>query len=66
MEGDGLELKEGDVITLVNEKCIGTMEQIYMSYDHFARDVKVGERVLVDDGKLVFEVVETNGEDRAR
>jgi pyruvate kinase len=66
MEGDGLELKEGDVITLVNEKCIGTMEQIYMSYDYFARDVQVGERVLVDDGKLVFEVVETNGEDRAR
>lgn len=66
MEGDGLLLKEGDVITLVNEKCIGTMEKIYMSYDHFARDVKVGERVLVDDGKLVFEVVETNGVDQAR
>jgi len=66
MEGDGLKLAEGDVITLVNEKCVGTMEKIYMSYDHFARDVKVGERVLVDDGKLVFEVIETNGEDRAR
>ncbi|NBC06584.1 MAG: pyruvate kinase, partial [Bacteroidetes bacterium] len=66
MEGDGLKLAEGDVITLVNEKCVGTMEKIYMSYDHFARDVKVGERVLVDDGKLVFEVIETNGEDRVR
>ena len=31
-----------------------------MSYRNFARDVKVGETVLVDDGKLVFEVVETN------
>ncbi|HKK80444.1 MAG TPA: pyruvate kinase [Phaeodactylibacter sp.] len=66
MEGDGLELDEGDIITLVNEKCVGTMEKIYMSYDHFARDVKVGERVLVDDGKLVFEVIETNGENRVR
>ena len=66
MEGEGLPLEEGDVITLVNEPCIGTREKIYMSYPDFARDVNVGERVLVDDGKLVFEVVETNGTDLVR
>jgi len=36
------------------------MEKIYMSYPQFARDVKIGEKVLVDDGKLVFEVLESN------
>lgn len=66
MENDGLPLKEGDVVTFVNEKCVGNMERIYMSYKYFARDVNVGERVLVDDGKLVFEVVETNKEDTVR
>jgi pyruvate kinase len=66
IKDNALELKEGDVITLVNEKCVGTMEKIYMSYESFARDVKVGERVLVDDGKLVFEVVETNKEDTVK
>jgi pyruvate kinase len=60
MENDGLEIKEGDILTFVNDPCIGTMEKIYMSYKEFARDVNVGEKVLVDDGKLVFEVVETN------
>jgi len=64
MEGDGLELEEGDLIPFVNEECIGTSEKVYMSYPNFARDVKVGEQVLVDDGKLVFEVVETNMVDR--
>lgn len=66
IKDNALELREGDVITLVNEQCVGTMEKIYMSYEQFPKDVKVGERVLVDDGKLVFEVIETNKEDTVR
>ncbi len=66
IENDGLELQEGDIITFVNENCIGTKEKIYMSYKAFPTDVEVGETVLVDDGKLVFEVVETNKKDTVR
>ncbi len=67
IEGGGIELSEGDVITFVNDpEAPGTPDAIYMSYEAFPRDVKVGERVLVDDGKLVFEVVETNGKDTVR
>ncbi|NUQ23963.1 MAG: pyruvate kinase [Saprospiraceae bacterium] len=66
IENNELELKEGDVITFVNEECVGTMEKIYMSYEQFAEDVEVGERVLVDDGKLVFEVIETNKKDTVK
>jgi len=66
IENNALELKPGDVITFTKEECVGTMEKIYMSYPEFARDVEVGEQVLVDDGKLVFEVVETNKEDTVR
>lgn len=64
IQDNALELHEGDLITLINEPCVGTAEAIYMSYQRFAADVKVGERVMVDDGKLVFEVVETNKTDR--
>ncbi len=66
MEGEGLPLEAGQIITMVNEKCVGNAERVYMSYPQFARDVTVGEKVLVDDGKLEFEVVETNGEDTVR
>lgn len=66
IEDNALELAEGDIITFVNEKCIGNRERIYMSYPQFPTDVEVGERVLVDDGKLVFEVVETNKKDTVR
>ncbi|MDA9773561.1 pyruvate kinase [Saprospiraceae bacterium] len=60
MEGEGLELAKGDVITLVNEECIGNREKIYMSYEDFPRDVKEGEIVLVDDGTLQFRVISTD------
>lgn len=61
-----LVIKKGDVLTFVNEPCVGTMEKIYMSYDQFAQDVKVGEKVLIDDGKLELEVLETNGVDAVK
>jgi pyruvate kinase len=32
-----------------------------MNYKEFPRDVKAGEKILLDDGKLMFEALETNG-----
>lgn len=66
IENNALELKEGDTVNFINTPCVGTKEAIYMSYQEFARDVENGERVLVDDGKLVFEVVDTNKQDRVK
>jgi len=60
IKNNKLVLKEGDVITFVNKECIGTKKGIYMSYQHFARDVEKGEKVLVDDGKIMLQVMETN------
>ena len=33
-----------------------------MTYQRFPKDVKVGEQIMVDDGKLLFEVVSTDKE----
>ncbi len=66
VENNALELNPGDILTFKDQECIGTKEQIYMSYDYFARDVRPGEKILVDDGKLVFEVLETNKVDTVR
>lgn len=64
IKDNALPLEPGDIVTFVNEECIGTMEKIYMAYPQFARDVNVGEKVLVDDGKLMFEVMKTNKKDK--
>ncbi|RQO30760.1 pyruvate kinase [Taibaiella sp. KBW10] len=58
MENDGVFFDEGDIITFTNEKCIGNKEQVYMSYTDFSKDVKVGETVLLDDGKIETKVLE--------
>ena len=53
----------GDEITFVTGKPFeGTAEKVYMNYTAFPKDVKEGERILLDDGKLMFEVIATNGE----
>lgn len=63
---DGIDIKEGDILTFTNEKCIGDYDKIYMSYDRFALDVKVDERILIDDGKIVLKVLETNYKDKVK
>lgn len=60
IKDNALKLEKDDIITFTNKQCLGTKEQIYMNYEAFAQDVNVGEQVLVDDGKLMFEVVEIN------
>ena len=60
IEDGGISLEKGDVITFTNEDCMGTIEKVYMSYSLFAKDVEKGEKVLIDDGKLVFRVLETD------
>lgn len=55
----------GDLIDFCTGKEFeGTKERVYMNYDQFPADVKAGERILLDDGKLMFEVVKTNGKDK--
>ncbi|MEN8816048.1 MAG: pyruvate kinase [Nonlabens sp.] len=52
----------GDQIIISTGKPFkGTAERVYMNYEHFPRDVKAGERILLDDGKLMFEVISTDG-----
>ena len=60
---DGSYLNPGDVLTFTNEKCEGDSTKVYMTYERFPQDVKVGEKILIDDGKLVLEVIETNEKD---
>jgi pyruvate kinase len=57
----------GDEITFVTGKPFeGNAERVYMNYTNFPKDVKAGERILLDDGKLMFEVISTNLEDEVK
>ena len=56
MENGGIDVAEGDILTFTNEKLIGTKDRIYVSYPNLHKDVKVGNIILIDDGKLEVRV----------
>jgi pyruvate kinase len=61
MQNEGCEIKSGHKIIFTNEECIGTSEKVFMTYKNFAKDVKEGELILIDDGKLSVRVESSNG-----
>ena len=49
-------VNKGDVITFTTaEDILGTAERVYMNYKEFPNDVNPGERILLDDGKLILD-----------
>ncbi len=64
IENNSLLVKEGDILTLTNEKVIGTIEKIYVSYPNLAGDVLVGNTIMIDDGKIevVVDQIMPNGD----
>lgn len=58
---DGVFVSPGDVITFfTGQEFVGNKERVYMNYKQFPKDVKAGEIILLDDGKLIFEVLSTD------
>ncbi len=60
VENDRVELVDGSEVLFVTDKCIGTAEKLYLSYQDFPKDVSVGDFILVDDGKIKLVTIETN------
>jgi len=59
---EGVVVETGDRIVFTTEKIEeGSPENVYMNYQSFPKDVNAGDRILLDDGKLIFEVVSTDG-----
>jgi len=57
---EGTILEDGQEFVFTTEQCEGDQEKAFMTYQNFPRDVKPGEQIMVDDGKLLFEVVSTD------
>lgn len=59
IENGALKIEPGDILTFTSkEKVVGTKEKIYISYPNLHNDVKVGEKIMIDDGKLEVVVVD--------
>jgi pyruvate kinase len=57
MEGGGVNLKKGAALLLMEGEGVGDRNRIFISYPWLLKDVKTGDRILLDDGLIQLSVV---------
>jgi len=61
---EGAVVNPGDLVEFNTAKSFkGNAKSAYMTYKNFPMDVNPGERILLDDGKLIFEVVSSDNKE---
>ncbi len=60
VENGKQDLRSGEIVNITTEKCLGTKELLYLSYKRFPIDVAEGDYILIDDGKIRLQVLESN------
>ncbi len=60
MENNGVPLEVGQTCQIITEPIVGNQNKFSINYKNLPRDVNGGEKILLDDGKLVLEVVESD------
>ena len=63
MEGGALELVAGEEVTITTREVRGSGRLIPTTFRALPRDVRGGDRILLDDGLLELEVLESGAED---
>lgn len=61
-----LPLLKGDIFYFTNEKRMGNLDGVYLSYPNFHMDVKEGETIMIDDGKIEVMVLEIGDDKRVK
>lgn len=59
-------LVEGNEIIISDKPILGTAKRVYLNYHFFAKECHPGDKVLIDDGKIILEVVQTNYNDEVK
>jgi len=63
MTDNGIRLIEGETVRITTKDILGTAEKFSINYADLPKDVNTGEKLLLDDGKMILEVLEANGKD---
>lgn len=63
---EGVVLSKNDIVTLTNKASLSTAASIFVNYKKLPVEVKPGEKILIDDGKIELQVLETNRKDAVK
>lgn len=66
IKDNALSLQVGDEFYFTNEKVVGTKDGVYISYPNFYKDVRIDEKILLDDGKIEVLVTEITADNRVK
>jgi pyruvate kinase len=57
------EWRTGDVVTITSDDILGTADRVSCTYKKLPHEVRVGDRLLIDDGRVAIEVLGVEGND---
>ena len=61
---DDTNLNFGEKITIKTDKSFkGNKNKLFLNYQNLAKDINIGEKILIDDGKIILKVIDTDGKD---
>ena len=60
---EGSKLVKGKQLVFTTKECEGNSGRVFMTYKSFPKDVAKGDRILIDDGKLVLKAISSNKKD---
>lgn len=60
VEGGSVVIENGQELKITTSEQIGNSEKVYLNYKEFPNDVHPGEQIVIDDGKLVLEILDTD------
>lgn len=63
VKNDCFELNNDDVVILSSKKGISTPKKLFISYDGLEKDIKSGEKVFINDGKIVLQIISVESEE---
>lgn len=61
IDGGEMMIRNGEEIIFTTEKDKASGRTVFINYPDFPKDVKPGEKILLDDGKFTLQIIETDG-----
>ena len=59
---DDTNLNFGEKVTIKTDKSFkGNKNKLFLNYQNLAKDINKGEKILIDDGKIILKVIDTDG-----
>ncbi|MBP5192858.1 MAG: pyruvate kinase [Eubacterium sp.] len=62
-ENGKIKLEEGDPFTFTTEDVVGNNERVSVNFEHLTDNLQPGDKILVNNGLVIFEVKEVKGSD---